>query len=212
MMPIPQALAGLAVDLIDQLRGPLQLRRARNLAAISNEAKVLRAEQGVEEPKILPPKVINQFIEDGSFVEDEDLRTLWTQLLVNAQAGMAVEAYLVEILGKLNGHEVDILQRLKRRSEGGTLNVVKEKSVETPGVDSLFAEWGPPNGSEDTAKLLALGLVSEEYASRSQGAYYDHPYLGTSSGLEFTGYRIAPLGERLLCAVQEPPVKSPSSR
>jgi hypothetical protein len=176
-----ESLAGLTVDILDVLRGPFQRLRLRQITQLAIEAKALREAQGVTEPKALPPKIQQIILEEGSFVEDDKLRGLWAQLIVNAQAGMPINDYLFEVLGKLSGEEVQLLERM------------------------INSEDPLPPYSSGMSRLEALGLVVmerrvdvERLKSTDVGDLKGHALLVD------VGYEVTSLGDELLVATNEP--------
>ncbi len=175
VMPPAEAVAGLAVDVIDFLRGPFKLARLNNLSKLSKRVKELRAEQGVTEPIPLPPKSTHVVIEQGSFEEDDALRELWAQIIVNAQAGMESTAYLFEVLSKLSSDDVAVLRDAE--AHDGKLQDVRH----------YFG------------RVVAEGLMADRYEVEVLAPPQS---LNSTGELKSVGYRLTELGEELLDAVR----------
>ena len=175
--PPADALAKLGTDIVDVLRGPFSLLRLHTLEAIARKAAELREAQNVTNPIPLPPKSTHIVIEQASFVEDEKMRDLWARLIVNAQAGMEISAYIFEVLSKLDGADVALI-RQAADSEG---------------------RIGPMEGS--FSRLVALGLMIEDTELSVMGP---PQALNTEGRLEFVGYLLTDLADDLLEAVGEP--------
>ena len=177
VMPPAEAVSRFAVDLVEWLRGPFQRMRIENLAKLGKRVRELQDEQGVTEPLPLPPKSANVVIEQGSFEEDDVLRELWAQLIVNAQAGMDISTYLFEVLSKLNAADVRLL-RTAETNKG-----------------ELWASAG------NFSRLLAVGLMRDRYEVSVHGPPQS---LNTGGELEHAGFGISELGREMLAAVTSP--------
>ncbi len=186
VLPPAESLSRLVADVIDCVRGPFQSLRLTQLKRLGTRVKELREVQRVGAPKALSPKAIHTIVEDGSFVDDDQLRERWAQLIVNAQSGMPINDYLYFVLGKLDSSDIALLCVAGERELG----------------------W-----AEDASRLLSLGLVTKEYEVRvavepvevvsdQRGDGYEHHK--TRVEQDFSGYLIAPLGEELLAAVSAP--------
>lgn len=178
VIPPAEAVAGLAVDIIDFLRGPFKLARLNTLSKLSKRVMELRDEQGVTEPLPLPPKSTHVVIEQGSFEEDDALRELWAQLIVNAQAGMETTAYLFEVLSKLTADDVALLRK------------ADDMEGQLRDISYYFG------------RVVAEGLMTDEYEVVVLGPPRS---LNSTGELKFVGYRLTELGEELLGAVRPRP-------
>lgn len=186
VMPPAEALADLAVEVIDFCRGPFQARRQANLAKLGKRVEELREEQGVREPRALPPKSAHVVIEQASFEDDDALRDLWAQLIVNAQAGMEVTAYLFEVLSKLSGSDAQQLLAAEKEALG-----MKEQGL---------------------GKLIALGLLDDEYRVKVEtgrntspagsGTWSVPDEFKSEAELEAFGLHLTRFGQELMKAVR----------
>jgi hypothetical protein len=176
VMPPAQALAEMTVTVLDAIRGPFQWMRARTLRAIAEETAKLREAQGITEPLALPPKAAQVVMEQGSFAEDDKIRSLWAQLIVNAQAGMQLDAYLFELLGKLSSEDLQILEGA---AHGG--------------------RYLPPTTS-GIERLESLGLIKEDF-----GVSIEINDAEDAVGeLDFEGYRVSDIAVLLREASTKP--------
>lgn len=184
VLPPAAALSGLAVDLVDSVRGPFRAFRVRNLEQLAGRVRQLREAQGISEPKALPPKASHVVLEQASFEDEEKLRDLWAQLIVNAQAGMRIDTYLFDILGKLSSDDVRLLQEANRR-DGLEENALGTERLESLGLVrlSLTASMG---GSKD----VEVGDTTIEVPDEVD-LYPD-------------GYKLTPAGALLLDATTKP--------
>ncbi len=172
--PVGKALAELAVSVLDVVRGPFERRRMRQLVVLAKLTKELQEAQGVAEPKQLPAEVQQLILEKASFVEDDKIRRLWAQLIVNAQAGFQIDAYLFETLSRLSGADALALRLALMSTEAIS---VREPSV---------------------PKLRALGLMEPQYASQHWGAR------ASVARVETHGFILTALARMLLQAATEP--------
>jgi len=192
VMPPAEAVSRLAVDLVECLRGPFRHKRIENLAKLGKRVRELQDEQGVTEPLPLPPKSANVVIEQGSFEEDDALRELWAQLIVNTQAGMPTSAYLFELLSKLDGADAQKLLVAARHE------------------DML------PSDTEGIGRLVAVGLLqaehevsvhvstTEEHASSSGSWGLDGSWFPSEAQLKIAGFVLSDVGEELVKAALPP--------
>jgi hypothetical protein len=194
VMPPAEALAGLAVDLIDCVRGPFRMRRLENLSKVSKKVAELRAAQNIAEPIPLPPKSTHIVIEQASFEEDDTIRDLWAQMIVNAQAGMEISAYMFEVLSKLSGADAQKLQV----AEGAVF----------------------PETEDGIERLVALGLLEEQFEVSVRvdtneqfdpgetGRHEASSWFPSEAELKSTGFHLTHLGYALLEAVAPPQPRS----
>ena len=182
LLPPMQQVSGLAEDLVDLVRGPFRRWRLQNLQRLAESVRARRRAQGIEQPRPLPPKATQAIMTDGSFVDSDVLRELWAQLIVNAQDGLSLDAYLFEVLGKLNSEDAGLLQE--------TLDGVVH---DARGTERLIA-LGLVQIDNDV--VLEMGEVDVDLESRVQrirvpkhGVIQPSPYLS-----------LTPLGKLLLAA------------
>ena len=91
--------AHLVDDVLDALRGPLRRRRLREAVKLASLTRELQGEQGVHKPRALPPKAVQLILDEATLNEDDKIRRLWAQLIVNVQAGLTEDAYLFDRQG-----------------------------------------------------------------------------------------------------------------
>jgi hypothetical protein len=176
VLPPATALSELVADAFDFLRGPFRALRVRNLRKLAESVQRLRELQGIVEPKALPPKASHVLMEQASFEERDDLRALWAQLVVNAQAGMEIDAYLFEVLSRLSSDDARLLQRATRRKP-----------------------MGLESGAMGTERLESLGLL------RSNLVVYVHVDADEAEAdVDTDGYLLTPLGKLLIDASTKP--------
>jgi len=183
--PIGAALSALATDILDVCRGPFQRWRIQQLIFLAKKVKELQEVQGVVEPNALPPKAQQLLLEQASFVEGDQLRSLWAQLIVNSQAGLQFDAYLFELLSKLSADDVQVIADAAEDEAEGRLD--EEDAVVV-------------------SKLAALGLAEARYRVTGAGGG-GTDMTGrreTKAELRRRGHYLTPLGHILWEAASRP--------
>lgn len=191
--PVVEESSGLAVDVVHFLRGPFRLFRAENLRKVADWVIRLREEQMVTEPKAIPPKTMQVLLEQASFEENDQIQKLWAQLIVNAQVGMDLGAYVFELLGKISASDAQLLMKASESNE----------------IDEDLG----------TERLLALGLLdmkahidwsetesvdTGETVSDQSDVYPKLVEVPTAAEIWWDGYYLTPMGALLIEAATKP--------
>lgn len=170
VLPPAESAGGLVKDVLEAVRGPFQLLRFDNLRAIAIHVKRLWDEQRVRHEKSLPPRVVHLILEQGSFEEDEEVRKMWAQLIVNAQAGMSIGAFLFELLGKLDSADAKLLQA----------------------ANGYYGHY--PSYTKGTARLEALGLLKEDFEIELSVSSEAADHQPDTASMESNGYSLTEIG------------------
>lgn len=191
LLPIGRAMADVAVTFLDVLKGPLLWLRVHQLMNLASTIRRLQAAQGVRHPRPLQPEVLQLIVDKGSLKDDAKIQHLWAQLIVNAQAGMAISAFLFELLSKLDADDVAIL--------GAAAGLDRDKGESLARFDA------------STFKLKSLGLL--ELLQDVQVAIKTDPWRSTfgldrvhtaEASMSSAGYVLSPLGAALYRAATAP--------
>lgn len=162
---------GHLVDAAKWLKGPFKDYQMQNLGGIARNATDLAKQQGVTRREPLTPRIVNTILEQGSFEEDAEIQRMWAQLIVNAQAGLSIGAYLFELLGKLDSSDAKLLQK----------------------ATGYYGHY--PSYTSGTGRLEALGLVKEEFEVEVDEP--DKESGNINANLSSSGYCLTELGRML---------------
>lgn len=135
--------------------------------------KQLRKEQNVTATPVLPTKVQMHMIEGASCEDDDRMQRRWAQLLVNAQAGLRLDAYLFEILGKLCSDDVDVLRRIHER-ELAYQAAAENYRAERKRLEGIFYSAArTPGGKNPEAQAAASALHGLKFPDSPRLDEYD---------------------------------------
>ena len=199
VVPVGAATAGVVVSALDLFKAGIQHLRVQNLAALAGWIKRLRSEQSVTATPALPAKIQRRVIEDASFEDDDRMQRLWAQLLVNVQAGVQLDAYLFEILGKLSSEDVQLLERVYEHDR--TWHAGFEKFCQMRAGVMLPGTQGLAEYSATTDKLLSLGLVEHVESLHREEL---QPEMRALIDSELRGVTLTHLGKRFYLAATGP--------
>lgn len=109
-----------ASDFIGLIGGDwLKLWRWQNLTKIAEKVRKTCEERNLN-PQQVAPKFIKEFFENASLEENDDIQTMWANLLVSQTANNNVNIYYLSILKELEPNEARLLNALYSQSNNNT--------------------------------------------------------------------------------------------
>ena len=126
----------------------LRFVRWRRLLQMSDEVDRILEERGVKENRPVPPKLALPIFEEGSLEEDEDLQSLWNNLLANAmdpRFNGELRYGFIDMIKNITGIEAKLLSNFyeKLKIDGHLENIIditnhsldKKEIIKMLGID-----------------------------------------------------------------------------
>jgi hypothetical protein len=128
---------------------------------------------GIEATRVPPPKVVLPLLEHATLENEDDLHTLWANLLTSGldPSEEEIERTYVSVLAELSGRDGDVLR--KTFAEWSYWEKEKEIGKETSDRYSSGVGWTSKHDETSVVKFYRLGIILlvnievEEYRDRA---------------------------------------------
>jgi hypothetical protein len=165
-------------------------------------------QRGIKELRTVPPKILLPLIENATLEEDDDLHTLWANLLVTALTPQKqeVHALYINILRQLSGSQAKLLSELSKKyqsiNESVRIEVIDESSVRRRRLlkFSKSSSMPVPVSATDVIVLCSLGVVEKLHEPELRGL--GHAPEDYTVALH-VWYQLSQLGREFLASVED---------
>jgi hypothetical protein len=132
------------------------------LSKLFHKTEKRMLDKGIKTTRIPPPKIVLPLLENATMEYEEDLHTLWANLLAAALDSTAEEIHrkYVSTLAELTGRDASVLQKMYEDSKLPISNkVVSDSTLKYgPGIDGTYS-----HNEESVTTLNRLGLIAPAY-------------------------------------------------
>ena len=157
-------------------------------------------QRGIKELRTVPPKILLPLIENATLEEDDELHTLWANLLVTALTPQKeeVHALYINILRQLSGSQAKLLSELSKNHE-----IIEEYSVRRRRLlkFSKSSSMPVPVSATDVIVLCSWGVVEKLHEPELRGQDWRAPEDYTVD--LHVWYQLSQLGREFLASVED---------
>ena len=171
------------------LTDPLRALRYARSVELQRKVEERLSQRGITETKAVPPKIAVPIIEQASLEDNDDLHTLWSELLTRAMDPSAPEVTrrYVSILSDLTGFEARICEYLwkdKLFNDEGDYRSVVVHPLDARNHTDLEDSIPSSQYLEAARSLVTYGILASDF--------YEQPAKYLSHGLKSDGGLFGP--------------------
>jgi hypothetical protein len=176
----------------------LQFYRWERAELLFKKTQEKLSQRGIKELRIVPPKILLPLIENATLEEDDELHTLWANLLVTALTPQMeeVHALYINILRQLSGSQAKLLSELSKKDQ-----FIKESRGYREELLKFSQSSSMPVSETDVIVLCSLGVVEKIHEPELHEPHdWDDPETYVTL---YVWYRLSQLGREFLASLED---------